>query len=309
LAAANPVVVDYRKLLAIALTDLASPHGLNCGIEPEEVEKAARAGRRAVQLLRALSAAQPRVVEYSRSLVTCYDNLAQLHSARGESHEMAVCLEKAIEAAQPLIGTPDGLLLVGKPLTTAYMALGELRLESGDKTVARGLLERGEDFMARLVAAAPSVGEYRDRLRATRFYLSMLDLEAGRLDEAERRSRQVLALGAEFDRLFPEMALLPPTMTSRARFGSEHRDLARILEAQGRLQEAVDLYDKAIAILEDAARRQPRDQCAPKWLTETRRSREKARAKQAGRIRADASGLPRPPEVTMPNGSTAFRKE
>jgi tetratricopeptide (TPR) repeat protein len=191
--------------------------------------------------------------------------------------------------------------------------MAERRLAQGEKALARQFYERSVGLLRRLIAEFPNESSNRDRLRISLFRLSVLDLESGQLEQAERRSREVLSLGEDFDRRFPDLALLPPHMTALARFGSEHRDLARILEEQGRFQEAVDLYDKAIVILEDATRRQPRDRFAPRWLAEARRSRDAAIAKQReSAVARDSTATlseSRSLDDVMPNGKEAFRKE
>jgi tetratricopeptide (TPR) repeat protein len=79
-------------------------------------------------------------------------------------------------------------------------------------------------------------------------------------------------------------------MTRLARYGSEHRDLAEILVAQGRFLEAISLYTKGISILEDAIRRQPLDVNAPVWLGHLQDARAKAQAKLDETNKASSPG-------------------
>ena len=152
------------------------------------------------------------------------------------------------------------------------------------------MYERNRDVLTRLVAEFPRIPEYRDHLRIALFRLSQRDLAAGRLEEAERGSRRVLALGEEILRDNPDIALLPPQMTRLARFGSEHRDLAVILEVQGRIPEAISFYSKGISILEDAIRRQPLDVNAPQWLADLRQAQARAQTKLGASARKPRVG-------------------
>src|SRR5262249_32056032 len=155
--------------------------------------------------------------------------------------------------------TRAGLLLMGPPLTHVLMNLGEEMNTRGDWAAARPFYERQRDLLERLIAESPRVPDYRDQLRIALFRLSRIDLGSGRLDDAEGVPRRVLAWGEEILRNNPDLAILPPRMTRLARLGSEHRDLAAVLEAQGRIPEAISFYAKGISILEEAIQRQPLD--------------------------------------------------
>jgi tetratricopeptide (TPR) repeat protein len=212
------------------------------------------------------------VPEYGRDLVGCFSNLALLHSKNGKLGESIAFLRQALEIGEPIVATRAGLLLAGEFVSTAQMNLAEGLIAAGDWDAARPVYERFLTLATRVVAEFPRVPKKSDELSIALYRLSQFDFQSGRLDEAERKSRRQLALREELLRDYPEMALLPPGMTWLARYGGSHRDLARILEAQGRVLEATSLYQQAISVLEDAVRRQPLDTAAPQWLADARAS-------------------------------------
>jgi serine/threonine protein kinase len=305
LVAANPNVVQYRTLLGGICINMT---GLDVhGPKPtkEEFDERLRAGLRAIELFRALAKSEPSVPEHDRNLVGCYNNLSLLHTKNDNPNESIACLRRALEIGEPMVATRAGLLLAGESVSLAQGNLAERLIGVNDWEAARPLYERNRGLLERLASEFPLVPAHRDRLRIALFRLSEMYLKSGRLDDAERYSRRVLVVAEEILRDHPDLALLPPTMTCLARYGSEHRDLAKILEAKGRIAEAVSLYQKAISILEDAIRRQPRDVHAPEWLAQVRESLAKAQS----RVAAPGTGVSAAGDRPKPALQTPGRKE
>ncbi len=279
LVAANPRVASYQVLLGEVCANWVGQDIQGPKVTKEEFAEELRVGQRGIEIFNGLAKAEPDVPAHPEKLVRCYDGLAVLHRKNDDHEQALACFRKALEIGEPLVATRPGLLVAGATMSVVYLNLAEELINGGDWAGARPLYKRHRDLLGRLIAEFPRMPTYRDQLRIALFRLSQMNLGAGRFDEAERESRQVLALAEELLRDNPDIALLPPRMTRLARYGSEHRDLAEILVARGRFAEAISFYTKGIAILEDAIRRQPLDVNAPVWLVHLRDARAKAQAK------------------------------
>ena len=236
----------------------------------EEFDEELHAGRRAIEIFGDLVNVEPDALKHRERLVATYDNVSIFYRKADNHDEAVTCQRKALQIGEPLVASRAGLLLAGMTVSHVFLDLSEQLISRGDWAGARPLYERHRELVSRLIAEFPRVPNYRDQLRIALFRLSQMNLAAGRLEEAEHDSRQVLVLTEQLLRDNPDLALLPPRMTSLARFGSEHRDLAEILVAQGRLPEAISYYTKGIAILEEVIQRQPLDINAPLWLDHLR---------------------------------------
>jgi tetratricopeptide (TPR) repeat protein len=214
--------------------------------------------------------------------------LARAYWAAGRTAEGIKLLERILPLATVKLGPRHPNVI------SSRFVLAEAYFDSGQS--ARSEPHYRE--LTRLLAAKLGDLSQRDHRIVALFRLSMIDVKSGRLDQAETEARQALALTGQMIDENPSLATLPPQMTLLARFGSSHRDLARVLEAQGRIPEAVALYEKAISIIAEAVQKEPRDQFAPQWLADVQRARDKARTKLA---RSDTSR-----DVSMPNGARAF---
>jgi serine/threonine protein kinase len=295
----NPTNFHYQQLLAVACACVARADGLGPECQRAEIDECKRAGRRAIELNRALVQAAPQVPSHQAQIVGSCVNLANFfHEKLGDHKQALACLEEAVEAGEPLLKTRAGLILAGERMSCAYLAQGEQLLASGDSTRARTSFEQCRDLLTRLIAETPRVPVHRDRLATALRHLSKLDLESGHLDAAEIGARRALTLTGQIIDENPDLASLPPKMTLLARFGSIQRDLARALEARGRMTEALALYEQASSTLGEAVQRQPADRFAVTWLAEARQARENLR------VRLDTLALTRGP--AMPQGLDAF---
>ena len=202
LAAGSPGRADDRQALANAYNWL----GETLRPLPARASDAERAYDRAIELQRALAAAAPGDPQVRRELARSHYNLGILLSAREDRRADA---ERDFRAAIALL---EPIAASGGPaaqeLARAYNNLGSL-LDLDPKRAGdvRALWERAIAIDERLVAAEPGNRDYKIELATYCANLAALLHDQGASAEADRRSRQAVALTEELARIAPSLAV------------------------------------------------------------------------------------------------------
>ena len=202
LVARSPGRADDRQALANAYNWL----GETLRPQPARASDAERAYGRAFELQRALADAAPGDSQIRRELARSHYNLGILLSAREDRQADA---ERDFRAAIALL---EPLAASGGPaaqeLARAYNNLGSLLdldpKRSGD---VRALWERAVAIDERLVADEPGNRDYEIELATYCANLAALLHDRGESAEADRRSRQAVALTEALARIAPSLAV------------------------------------------------------------------------------------------------------
>jgi serine/threonine-protein kinase len=206
----------------------------------------------AADLRRKLTAAHPRNTLYQSQLAQGYTNLSALYGRmlRGPEAEKAGLASLAIN--QELVAANPGIAEYRENLAYVHGNLGYTVSTMGRLT------ETEEHFLAalaicrELAAAHPEVTAYQLRQALFHRNLGEVYLRTGRIAQAEASLKEALASRQKLAATHPER------LEYVAFVGSSDSSLGALAQHQGDLLAAVGWYERSIAILEDALRREPR---------------------------------------------------
>jgi tetratricopeptide (TPR) repeat protein/tRNA A-37 threonylcarbamoyl transferase component Bud32 len=255
LVAARPDVPDYQRQLA------SSSYNLGLVLDqvgrPREAESALR---ESIAHYGTLMAAWPGVPDYPAGMAGSYTSLSFVLREAGRPRDAESAVRAAIALREPLVAARPDIPDFRDGLALSYNNLGEVLRDTGRPGEAESAFHEAIARYGPLVAARPDVPRYRAALAGSYNNLGGLLLGTGRPSEAEVVQRKALevceALVAEQPTV-PEYAL---------RLGASYCNLGAAFAALGRQENALELYDRAVATLGPVLRGNTRHARARRFL-------------------------------------------
>jgi serine/threonine protein kinase/tetratricopeptide (TPR) repeat protein len=200
-------------------------------------QQAVETFRKAVDVSLELVAAHPSDNRCLLDLSINYNSLAGALSQSGRTSEGLAALGKSVEAKQQLVDRHPEV-----PDYKANLARGLLNLavSTADLKQARGHQQRAESLLKELVDHYPNVVDYRSWLAIAYEQRVQLHLRANEPRQAQEARDQAAEVWKDLAKLAPKDA------------GSQY-GLGNTLMSNGRLNEAIDAFRRAVALKPDYA--------------------------------------------------------
>ena len=218
---------------------------------PESAEGARRRGGawtgpeapRPLDLLRELVDQDPGNVKYQLALVDCYRNRARLLWAPADAAEAKQSLADAIGILERLAGNAPNDPRVQYALADTL----SLTVPSFQETseVLQDRLQRAVAICRQLVSVYPSIPEYQALLASSLKRMAALQIEAGRLDEAEQSFRKAISYEQSLVERFASVSLY------RVAYSQSLLGLADLERERNRLPASRQHLETAIRDLEN----------------------------------------------------------
>jgi eukaryotic-like serine/threonine-protein kinase len=304
LVAGNPTVVLYGSELGRALVNL-SKLVADLG-ETIEAEKYSREG---LELRRKAARAAPAVARYGKEVIISLRSLARLVKASGRIGEAEALLREAAEASRALFGRHPEVPGYEGDLGASLAELGGLFDRVGHRGRARAYYLDALRYGRSSVARAPSLENQNDLVFSLRVH-GLLERRLGRIPEGEASIREALAI------LTAQRADQPDDPDLASTFAQTTGVLAELRLAAGARSEALELYDRAIAILVPFVERAKGDEETKGEVLDLRRGRARVLSAMARHTDAlvewkrilDAEGSPKPSTNTLAQRAVALAR-
>jgi serine/threonine protein kinase len=264
LVAGNPTVVLYGSELGRALENLAK-----LTRDLGQITEAEKYSREGLALRRKAAKAAPAVARYGKEVVISLRSLALLLKSSGQIGEAEAVLREAVDASRVLFEHYPEVPGYEADLGATLAELGRVYDRLGHRARASEPYLAAIGYGRNAVARAPSLENQNDLLFSLRIH-GLLERRLGRIAEGETSIREALAIltGQRSDR--------PDDPNLAFTFAQTTAELARLKLASGTQGEALDLYDRAIAILVPLVERAKADEEAKGELLDLRRGKAKA---------------------------------
>jgi serine/threonine protein kinase len=206
----------------------------------DQYQQAEEAFTQAIGILEPLAAAYPREAAYQAELAFAHFDLGLVLTETKKVREAEQAMRGAIRLLGPLASAYPERRSYRKALAAASNRLGALlhdRSVQAEKAHAEAIR-----LCQQLVADNPKDPQYRSELFRGHYGLGLLRAKRGQLQEAEDPLRKAIAV-------FTEASIAPRAFDYHL-LPTAYLELAKILDARKRSQEAATTYLKAIDILE-----------------------------------------------------------
>jgi len=247
LVAMVPGVPDYRHNLAGAYGNLG-----NLLHQSDKRMEAEAAYRRCLAHREKLAADFPSVPKYRQNLALIHTVLGEVLVELGKSAEAEVAFRKGLAIREKLAGEFSAVPQYRQEFAVSQLKLGELLPVLGKASEAEAACRQSLALMDKLVADFPNAPDCRRGLAESYTGLGQLLFQFGRRPEAETAFRQALALDEKLTADFPEI----PQYTI-ALAGSQVNRGILLQHEGGHEVEALEWYDRAIALLKSLLETQP----------------------------------------------------
>jgi serine/threonine protein kinase/tetratricopeptide (TPR) repeat protein len=247
LALAHPEVTESQQDLAMTHQRMgALYYDMGRFVEAEQQYLAG------LDLRRKLTAAHPGVALFQSLLAKGYNNLSALYTRMGRGPEAekaglaSLAISQEMASAHPEITDyQENLGYVHGTLGTTFATMGRLPEAEEQYRAALAIFQK-------LAAAHPAVTNYQLFQALFHRNLGETYFKTGRIAEAEESLKEALASRQKLAAAHPER------LEFLSYVGSSYNSIADLAQRRGDLPAALKWYDRSIAMLEDALRREPR---------------------------------------------------
>jgi serine/threonine protein kinase len=255
LAAEFPADPDYRQ-------DVAGAHDTlgNLLANEGKLDQAETEYRAALDTRKQLADEFPDLPGYRNTLAHSHHNLGMLLHQLRKLREAETELRTALDLDKKLTVEFPKTLGFQRDLANHHNALGQLLSDSGKRLDAETEYRAALDIRKQLAAAFPKSPNYREQLASGHNNLGQLLLQLRKLDEAEAELNAALDIRKQLGSDFPNN---PEYAVS---LGGTFCNLGALVSDRGRPNEALALFDQAIATLGSIVRKEPRHELARQFL-------------------------------------------
>ncbi|MGO9921386.1 MAG: hypothetical protein ACLQIB_42680, partial [Isosphaeraceae bacterium] len=236
LAAAPAASNDVRRELADTVRRIAFLFLYYSDVSNAEAEY-----RTALAIRQKLSDQIPTVTEFTEGLAIGHNNLATALVYADKPTEALANSRSALAIWQKLVAENPAVTQFRSGLAASHLALGRQLCTAGRPADAEAEYEKALAILEKLVDENPAVTQFRSGLAEGHRGLGTLLLQTGEPRRAEAECRKGLALTEVL------VADNPTSLTIRNAIPFHRYHLADVLRSLGRMVEAKDLYDRAIA--------------------------------------------------------------
>jgi serine/threonine-protein kinase len=246
LAADFPAVPQYRQ-------DLAHSHN-NLGLVLRDLGErgpARQAYEQALRLQEQLAADFPAVPQYRQELAHSHMNLGVLLRDLGERGAARQALEQVLRLQEQLAADFPAVPRYRQDLAKTHNNLGNVLRELGEREAARQAYQKALTFQERLVAGFPTVPGYRVDLGGSYCNFGILLAVEGQPGKALNYLDKAVSTLEKDQRT-------GPGVTAQGFLRNSHVSRAKVLTALRRHAEAVQDWDRALALNQGPLRNQLR---------------------------------------------------
>jgi eukaryotic-like serine/threonine-protein kinase len=158
--------------------------GMMSGAHLGDTPGAMKSYRQALANCQAWAAAQPRNPETRRTLIMCYDRLADALSQTGQTQEALKTYRAALEAAETAAKELPDDLRTRRSVAVAMVKLANVLNTLGQREDALATYEQGLNGLEGLLRAEPSNNRYREDVCVGHFKIGLWLLDAHRTEDA-----------------------------------------------------------------------------------------------------------------------------